>query len=65
MTPIHTKAARRGDVGGDGNGTISRPKLYPKRDKCASSNPEPWRPVRIGDTIDESLRRILREGAES
>lgn len=63
MTPSQQKAAQPGSMGGDG--TISRPKHYPRRGAGASANPEPWRPVRIGDIVDEALRRILRDGAES
>ncbi len=63
--PIEEKAAQPGSRGGDGNGTISRPKIYPTRSNRARPNAEPWQPVRIGDIVDEALRRILREGAES
>ncbi len=64
MTPIHKKAARLAGMGGR-DGTLTGRKTYPMRANRASANPEPWRPIRIGDIVDEALRRILREGAES
>lgn len=68
MTPSQRKAARLAGRGGrDGTLTLGRP--YPMRSTGArpipNQNPEPWRPIRIGDIVDEALRRILREGAES
>lgn len=51
--PIEEKAAQPGSRGGDGNGTISRPKHYPRRGAGARPNPEPWRPVRIGAIIEK------------
>lgn len=63
--PIEEKAAQPGSRGGDGSGTVSRAKHYPRRGAGARPNAEPWQPVRIGDIVDEALRRILREGAES
>jgi len=65
MTPSQRKAARLAGRGGDGNGAISRAKHYARRGAGARPNPESWRPIRIGDIVDEALRRILREGAES
>ena len=62
--PIEEKAAQPGSRGGDGNGTITA-RNYPRRGAGARPNPESWRPIRIGDIVDEALRRILREGAES
>lgn len=63
--PIEEKAAQPGSRGGDGNGTVSRRKTYPMRANRASSNPEPWRPVRIGDLVDVALKNILREGGQT
>ena len=63
--PIEEKAAQPGSRGGVGNGIITRPKHYPRRGAGARPNPESWRPIRIGDIVDEALRRILREGVES
>lgn len=51
MTPSQQKAAQPGSMGGDG--TISRPKHYPRRGAGARPNPEPWRPVRIGAIIEK------------
>lgn len=65
MTPSQRKAARLAGRGGDGNGTISRPKIYPTRSNRARPNPEPWRPVRIGDLVDKALKNILRDGVQS
>ena len=65
MTPSQRKAARLAGRGGDGNGTVSRRKTYPMRANRASSNPEPWRPVRIGDLVDVALKNILREGGQT
>ncbi len=61
---IEEKAARLAGRGGR-DGTISRAKHYARRGAGARPNPESWRPIRIGDIVDEALRRILREGAES
>lgn len=62
--PIEKKAARLGSRGGR-YGTLTHRESYPTRSKGARPNPAPWRPVSIGDLVDEVLTSILKAEVQS